>query len=304
MGMFLLTTIKNTCPRDMHWTDMYCLEFLANKADDNTSESVVNGNRRMNFIGAHAYPSISSLSKDLRKSRSSLTTSIKRLKDNNWIQVMDKDDSSNISTTMYCVNVSKIFRYLDYRETVKKLKLDEYNEKVEKFFESVDATYDTDFSDPSVKTLKTVGKGLVIENWEDLVDNNQLEEYWTTYREKEISTWDSADLHKQLKETPDISTSNDSTYRSSIANAQSLEEVFPVPIVFLDQDGQPHKYTMSYDHINDSGFLDSSLLNLPDEEYECFNDPTYGCEYLVQRINAQFHEKMREYAKNRKEPTS
>lgn len=188
MGVFLLSTAFAARIPDLTYCETFLLCEMAKSADDNTElVTLSNGAKRQNKIGGHVFTSLKRLAKETKRSRAALSNAAKSLVEKGYIQLVQSSKENSQTTNMYHVNVSKIIRVLDYQKTVQVLNLDIDDEDVQKFYQSAIRTYEDDFNNPPFTSLTTEVEGLVIDDWEDKVDKNELENLWTTYREKKNS---------------------------------------------------------------------------------------------------------------------
>ena len=81
MGIFLFANVRNANIRAISSRASFVLEEIARYANDNTGYTYIGEKKRYNKIGQDSYPSISTIAKNLRSSRTYVTEGIKELKE-------------------------------------------------------------------------------------------------------------------------------------------------------------------------------------------------------------------------------
>ena len=182
MGRYVQLEILDAKINNLTYSEYLVFLYMGRSCDDNSKTVEIRDSIRKNFIGDHVYISIKQLSEDLGVSRKTLNNAVKGLIEKGYIRKSKQDN--NLLTNCYQINISLVTRMLDFHVTRRTMSLDMEDEKVKKFYDTVTTVYENDFDDPPFQELTTEEKGLIIDIWEDLLDNKELEEVWQTYRDK------------------------------------------------------------------------------------------------------------------------
>lgn len=196
MGTFVGRLMVHSKPKMLTYPEYIVLIAMTDACDDSSDVVRTNDRKEQNCIGGNVHVSIKKLSDDLGFSRKSLNKAVKGLIEKGFIRLVETRRKTESNTNCYQVNISLLVRLLDFHATIHHYDLDLNDPKVQAFYKSAIAVYEDDFNNTPFTSLTTEAKGLVIDDWEDEVDKNELENLWTTYREKKNSSSEHSTAYK------------------------------------------------------------------------------------------------------------
>lgn len=224
MGRYVQLEILDAKINNLTYSEYLVFLYMGRSCDDNSKTVEIRDSIRKNFIGDHVHISIKQLSEDLGVSRKTLNSAVKGLIEKGYIRRSKHD--SDLSTNCYQINISLVTRMLDFHVTRRTMNLDMEDEKVKKFYDTVTTVYENDFDDPPFQELTTEEKGLIIDIWEDLLDNGELEEVWKTYRDKKKDIVINSTVDQNKKEHEDeLSLQKNNTVPQNNSYPHSGEEL-------------------------------------------------------------------------------
>lgn len=302
MGTFFFDTAREGKFRFLKDSEKFMLEEAARHADDNTDpHGYVNKLGRRNIIGEHIYPSVARIAKLYGKDRKNLNSAIASLVKMDLLY-FHEDNYKFGETKQYKINVSKFFRIVDYYHTVDTLGLDESTENVKRFFQSAYTSYDHDYTTFPLRNITQREKGIVIEDWEKLVVNGDIDTFWESYREKSVGAADNStnteNITKEHKEALSIHDDSTSTseHDNQEDNNEELHHVFPVSIMYKTENNTYKTATFGREQLNCKHLLDPYYFDFDDEQdQEYFLDPKTGGMRQLQEFNKKWHDKLRIY---------
>ena len=292
MGKILFDLVQKADPSDITISCRWFFEQICKAVDDNTKDNVViNGKSRNNRIGDHGYLSIRKLSTRTRVSRASISSNFKKLQEAYWME-KSPDQSSPNSAVSYRVNVSKLFRFAVYRETLQHYGLEEQelytnepaDNRVEMLYNSITAFYPDDFTHPPIKSMYWGLEIPYIEDLDALLEGGEkaLEHYWrVTMKKKFGAAAHNTENHETTKNhTTDFSSTDDSTLVELVANQhpydanwEEFNNAFPYLLYYKsdipDEDGVVNNYksiVLGMDHVNEDSLLDADLIEFENDQ--------------------------------------
>jgi len=333
MGKILRDLTYDCFVSDVSLGDAMILTILAGMADDNTQDVVIKGKRRTNKIGDHAYPSLTEISNKTRTTRATVRRHIKNLKNAHWIEEVEGYKTPS-GAKCYRINISKLFRCLVFRQTIKahNIKEIEFDKKIEQqevdkryqlLYQYTYDYYDDDFSHPPVQSLTWSLKVPHIEDLDDVIElpPGQLRDYFQYEVKKIISAaGNNTDNQKQdntKEHEKSLSREDNTTQENDYDNQNSLEGLLDecpdgITTARWEKFKQhfPHKQpyktakgiideTVEFGiaQLNQQGKLDPELAEYWDEkENEYFNKKNTGGLYQLEKYNNQWKDCLGELA--------
>lgn len=303
MGIFIAKLLRDAAPSSLEKSDIYLLEELGFKSDDNTGLTKVAGKIRKNIVGEHAYPSIRKLAKKGIYSRSSLNRSITRLRNKHWIEPMGKSENG---TYIYRINLFKAFCYLDLYTIVEKEDLEDNHPDIISLANIIENATIEQIPETGILNIQTIMQGHYIDNWRELMENDEIIQYWITCRDengkvttqKEETSTISAG-RKESKGEVNLSTNDNSIIGDNYAKPENIPLVkLPHKVTFTTENGNKETLVFNAEHINENGELDVFMLDVPHDVKQEFDKSSNVEKFSLQNFNSKHKESL---AKIRKE---
>lgn len=219
MGVLSVIIGLDTGLPGMNSADKSTFLNILRHCDDNTGETVINGKKRMNIIGHHAYPSAERLSVRSKKHKSNISRSYSNLQKEGWIK-HTANKANNVKE--YAANFSLLIRISDANATEDAecfqekygndyKNSDDYKNWL-RFFETFCKYIEGDFQRTPITQADINFQRIIIDNWRELLESGEeaIRDYAVSYRDKKLSVL--------LRATPTITMIRKHTAKTTTVN--------------------------------------------------------------------------------------
>ena len=220
-----------------------------------------------------------------------------RLRNKHWIEPMGKSENG---TYIYRINLFKAFCYLDLYTIVEKEDLEDNHPEIISLANIIENATIEQIPETGVRNVQTIMQGHYIDNWRELMENDEIIQYWITCRDEngkvktqnEETSTNSAG-RKESKGYKNLSIGKDSIISEDYANPENISLVkLPHKVTFTTENGNKETLMFNAEHINENGELDVFMLDVPREVKQEFNKPNNIEKFSLQNFNSKHKESL------------
>lgn len=312
MGTYVSRLMRTASPTNLSYIDISLLEEFGFWGDDDTGWN--DRLKRNNAIGNNSYPSISTLSKWMPHDKSTLVKSSQKLRKAGWIEKVGI--SPHTGAIIYRMNIFRAFCYLDLHVIMSEEKLEKTDPDIKKLSQVIDSAFDGKIPEFSVKILRHYPQGHYIQNWREMIENNEIIDYWLHCRDKDGKLLEAKTGKEEASANEDagwkdskgdfsLSSNNDITPSHDLAKDNAPQPLkLPHKVTFEKSNGDKETLVFTTEHINKNGEFDVYMLDVSDEIKQEFDRSNNVEKFSLQSFNSKHRDsltKLREQQLRRKQ---